>query len=1247
MGIMRGLHRWIRPQRQERLKAALLMTLVTVVVSAAVLLTGLRVLFAAAPSLTGPVGAVVADQLGVPVAIGSLDARLDGLRPGLVLEDVEVGGAEDGEPLALESLTLAIAPWQSLQSGRLAFHALSAQGLAVTLREQASGDWRLAGLMPGATPVAPASFFDALRNLPVDRLLIRDSRLALVDRDNVARLGFETVALRWRRASDGQWRFALDARHRDERVQARMRLDASSAGAAEAVIDLEGLSGERIAPWVDTAMLQPDPAARVSGRLWVNLAQTGAMRVTADLEATSLGLADGQVQSISLLARGHRADGRWHGQIRPRALGLATGTTAVPGPVAFARSATGRWRLAMADTALAPLSPLLRRGFDIPLLAVEGRAERATLIWRDADDWRLTADLSELAGSGWPAGLAVGPADLRLAAGPRGGRIALDGLRLRTLDQAGDGLLRRPATVQISGGELQWWRPGSGPWRLAASDITGRFKGAPVRVDGRLDGRAGQPPRVDMTARIGTLEAAQVLEVLPVGIMDERLVAWLDRAITGGRMEAATLRWSGPLDGLPDPDDGGVFDLRIALADGVLRYQQDWPALRELAGELRFRNRGMLITADGGRIDSSELRQAQARIDDLSDPRLQITGELRGPLAGMQSTLQRSPILPASGRVDQLRWQGRGDLSLNLGFPFQGRPMTLEGTLRLDGAAVSVAEPATGLEAIRGEVTFDRAGVTASGVRARLAGRPVVADAETLGRGEAARIRVSANTRMAISDWPGTAALADRTDGVAAWRVRWEHPGFMAAPDAQPGERLRIRSSLEGIALDLPLGLSKSAGASTPLTLEWRQDAGAAWRLDYADRLRGVRDDGRLALHFGERWPSLPATASTQVTGSLPVLDPGQLAGTGTGALPDGRLPMPLRMELSVAGLEVSRWRIGALDLDGEWRNGQASGSVSGSAEGRIEKPGPQADWRLRLQRLDMRPRPAEATSDDAAGNGGAPLPSIGIDLVAEQLRVSEASLGRLQLSQSPAGATGQARLQLSGESVDLQARVDRVTDAERPNQLAFDFYTRNAGELLGALGLVDAMSQGEGNVSGDLAWQGGMLQPALATLAGDLSIDLRNGGLPAVEPGAGRALGLFSLSVLPRRLGLDFSDVVGEGLSFDRLQGTWQVEDGRMHTDDLSLTGPSMDLSLRGETDVARRRYDQTVTVTPQLSSALAFLGGLAGGPAAAALLFVTRGMLESGVERLTDFTYHIGGTWDEPEFDLVAPDLEDADDE
>ncbi|PZA00048.1 TIGR02099 family protein [Gammaproteobacteria bacterium 2W06] len=1246
MGIAQQLHRWIRPQRQERLKAALLMTGVTLVVSAAVLLTGVRLLFAAAPSLTAPVVAVVSDRLGVPVEIGGLDASLRRLRPGLVLEDVRVGWADGGEPLSLDSLTLAIAPWRSLQAGSLQFHALSAEGMAVTLRQQASGDWRLAGLLPGATPVAPASFLQALRDLPVDRLLIRDSRLALVDQDNAARLGFESVALRWRRDPDGQWRFALDARQADERVQARMQIDAATASTARAVIDLEGLTGERIAPWLQRSSLQPDPAARVSGRLWVSLAETGAIRLTADLDAQSLGLFDGGIESLSLLARADWQDGRWTGQIQPQALTQADGPGPVPGPIAFARGTDGGWRLALSDTPLEPLAPLLRRRINAPV-TLDGQARRATLVWRDASDWRLTADLVGVGVSGWPPGLAGRQADLQVEAGPQGGQVVVDQLQLQRIEPGGEALLRRPVQVAVTGGRLQWSRSGPEAWWLSLGDVRGRFDGAPVRLEGRLEQRAGQTPRVDVTARAGALEAAQVLEVLPVGIMDDRLVAWLDRAIAGGRMEAATLRWSGPVDGFPYRTGDGVFDLRARLADVEFRYQQDWPPLRGLAGELRFRNQGMRISAERGRIGSNDLQQAQARIDDLFEPQLQVSGDLRGPLSGMLAVMQQSPVLPASGRLDQLRWQGRGDLSLDLDFPFQGQPMALEGALRLDGAAVSVAEPAIRLEDIRGEVAFDRQGVTATGVRARLAGRPVVASAATVGEADQARIEVSADTRMAIADWPGTSALAGRAEGTAAWRIRWERPGFMATEGARPGERLSIRSSLEGVALDLPLGLAKAADSSTPLALEWRRGADAAWRFSYADRLRAVLGNDRAALHFGERPPSLPSTPSTQVSGALPVVDPARLAGTGQGAAPAGGLPMPLRMELTVAGLDVSRWRIGETVLTGEMRDGQGTWSVSGGADGRVEKAGPAAPWVLRLETLSARPRPTATSQDDAGDGAPSGLPGTDIDLSAGQLRVDGTPLGRLQLSRSRGDAGGEARLQLTGESIDLKARIDQVGEGARPNQLDFDLYTRDAGQVLGALGLVDAMNRGEGSVSGELAWQGGMLQPALPTLTGDLSIDLRNGSLPAVEPGAGRALGLFSLSVLPRRLGLDFSDVVGEGLSFDQLQGTWQVEAGRMRTDDLSLTGPSMDLSLRGETDLVRRRYDQRVTVTPQLSSALAFLGGLAGGPAAAALLFVTRGMLESGVERLTDFTYHIGGTWDEPEFDLIAPDLEDADDD
>ena len=93
------------------------------------------------------------------------------------------------------------------------------------------------------------------------------------------------------------------------------------------------------------------------------------------------------------------------------------------------------------------------------------------------------------------------------------------------------------------------------------------------------------------------------------------------------------------------------------------------------------------------------------------------------------------------------------------------------------------------------------------------------------------------------------------------------------------------------------------------------------------------------------------------------------------------------------------------------------------------------------------------------------------------------------------------------------------------------------------------------------------------------------------------------------------------------------------MQTDDLTLTGPSLNLDVVGETDLVRRRYDQAVTVTPRLSSALTFLGGLAGGPVAAVVLFFSRDVIEPGVERLTELEYRIVGPWADPRFELLTP--------
>jgi len=307
MGVLQSLHRWIWPQRGERLKAVVVYGLVGLLVTSALLLTSVRVLFAVAPAMTGVVERVVGEQLGVELRIGGLDARLQGLRPGLVLRDVEVLSTPDmpGDPLTLEELTLAIAPWQALRDQALRLHGLEVAGLNVTMRREAAGQWRVSGLLPVPVAAPVNRLLDQLQRLPVDRLLIRDSRLVLREIEREAQLELEPVALRWQQMAAGDWRFALDARAGDQRLRGRLELNVGEAPSASAVIDFSDIEA---AQWMTLAgreieSLRPATDARLAGRIWVELDNQGPTQIVGQVNGHRLGYLDGGLETLE--ATGH------------------------------------------------------------------------------------------------------------------------------------------------------------------------------------------------------------------------------------------------------------------------------------------------------------------------------------------------------------------------------------------------------------------------------------------------------------------------------------------------------------------------------------------------------------------------------------------------------------------------------------------------------------------------------------------------------------------------------------------------------------------------------------------------------------------------------------------------------------------------------------------------------------------------------------------------------------------------------
>jgi uncharacterized protein YhdP len=147
------------------------------------------------------------------------------------------------------------------------------------------------------------------------------------------------------------------------------------------------------------------------------------------------------------------------------------------------------------------------------------------------------------------------------------------------------------------------------------------------------------------------------------------------------------------------------------------------------------------------------------------------------------------------------------------------------------------------------------------------------------------------------------------------------------------------------------------------------------------------------------------------------------------------------------------------------------------------------------------------------------------------------------------------------------------------------------------------------------------------------VGVDIGEGKLAEVDPGAGRVFGLMSITALPRRLSLDFSDVFDTGFGFDQIAGEFRLVNGDAFTCNLTLTGPAADVGIIGRAGLESRDYDQAAVVSANVGNTLPVAGLLLGGPQIAAALLVFSQLFKKPLQGVGQVFYTMSGSWDEPE--------------
>jgi uncharacterized protein YhdP len=394
-------------------------------------------------------------------------------------------------------------------------------------------------------------------------------------------------------------------------------------------------------------------------------------------------------------------------------------------------------------------------------------------------------------------------------------------------------------------------------------------------------------------------------------------------------------------------------------------------------------------------------------------------------------------------------------------------------------------------------------------------------------------------------------------------------------------------------------------------------------------------------IRLGRGRALLPEHAGVRVAGTADRLDVDAWKRViETGAAETGALTGVTGIDVSLGQLDAfgrsyHQMRLSATRDEGMWTADVKSREMAGKI---VVPPEEDAEWRADLQYLNI-----EKTAENAAESTLDPRALPALSATSEQFRYGDTDFGRLVLkaSRRPDGMSLD-QLVLSSGRMQVEAKgAWVVADEHQVSSFDISFSSPDFGKALSALGYAGSIAEGKAGGSIKARWIGGPTAFSLERMDGAMDLDVSDGRLLDVEPGAGRIFGLISLQAFPRRLALDFSDFYGKGFGFDRITGHFTIKDGVANTTDLTMTGPAARITARGDINLAARQYDQIVVVTPNVTSGLPVAGAVAGGVAAGAVtgglglgaaIFLMERALRGDIDRMTKITYHVLGPWNDP---------------
>ena len=748
------------------------------------------------------------------------------------------------------------------------------------------------------------------------------------------------------------------------------------------------------------------------------------------------------------------------------------------------------------------------------------------------------------------------------------------------------------------------------------------------------------------------------------------LYKWLKTAPEKGRFDNVELALQSQIHIKPERNFDRRFELSGDFSSVQVSYLQDWPRISNAQGRLRVLGLETLLEDIEGESFGIEFTKAKARIDKTGIISVDFSATPTGRVA--LDFIRATPLKEIMGFIeDDWRVTGQGEIATvaHLEVPLaQGAAKTngesadtvpslstkdLVANLSLQISGVSLDMPGYKLavQDISGPASFMLPHHFHGELNASMFGRPAVIKSSSEEQWLNIQVEglINAEKVLQLLSLDAPNVLQGSTEFSS--RLNLSMQGEVS--------NLVVQTDLVGMSLDLPAEFGKHKGAAEQSEfvlkflpegqqIDWQYKTTQGW-LQINPEAVGDPLSGEI---FGGIGISTAAPLAglelvgLNILGEMPRLDIADWVSK------DGEAAVVLPFDWQVKDLSVGELIIGEFVFDDVNLNGSRTVDElffdlkSDTIIGRIDLTDVEViDIELSFLQL--------AENNQLAEDGVTLVDPISVEL-GRTLPKANLRIGSLRLADESFGAwVFNIRPEETGVRFDIGS-ID-VKGVHIADSVAFWDLNNGRSSFSGAAeidnllttlpawGYVPVLETEFARLSGNISWPGSPANLNIVDGEGGLSILAKDGRFLDVEAGQGglRLVSLLNVSALAKRISLDFSDVVDEGVSFSRMAAEIQLEDKQLSFNkNLIVKSTSSTYELGGTVDFRQGTLDNEMIVTLPVSDNLPWYAAYVAlaNPLAGIGVAIGERILRKPIQRMSSAKFSVAGRIDDPEVKFLT---------